>query len=360
MDLYIEVYLIMIVAWFVSKVLKKTEFLMFVLVCVIIISLPALRFKESSADTYNYIKYFLQPNLGYNGIKPEFGYALFDTFLHSITQNWHIFIIVSTLISMLPISFFVNKFSKDKILSMIILYLYGPVICYYFSYFGNIRQCMSIGFIALMFMTLESKLRMDKILSVVSFIIAVSLHASSLVVFPLLFISKYNFSRRNVIIVTIVSVIVGTLDLSQWFNALTYVGGLERSFYFSVDDYGINGLSPTLMASMIFGLFIYFTSDEKIRQSVFLKSFLIMGWLLCFLASSVSSNLDRFVFAFYLSVLIILPEYLNSSIVKMKYKFAIGLIFIAFYTYRFIVNLGFQERMFFSLGSPVPYHSFLE
>lgn len=170
---------------------QGTVFMM--IFCVILIS---LRSKTVGIDTPSYIEEFntvnwLEIKQYYNDLTithTEIGYLLFMYCLKSLGLSSQFLFIMESIIIMIPLTLFVNKFSKNPAFSILLF------IC--FDYFGfaltGTRQTIADGLILLSFLKISEKRILPSLLL---FVAAVSFHTSSLIALPLLFLHKIPLNK---------------------------------------------------------------------------------------------------------------------------------------------------------------------
>lgn len=344
--LYLYLYLLVILNFLLSNIKKIngiTKCATFVLL-VFIISLPAFRGEDSSSDTSNYIDYFLNPRKGYRieNQDIETGYHIFISILRYITNDWKVFITVSSLISTIPIVVTIIKCSKSPAFSTLLFLIAGPVGIIYLFYFGIIRQAMSVGFFYILLcllytnvLCIKRKSDLWKITALV--VLAYSFHHSTILLVPFLFLINMDLTWKKVICITMLSLWIGTVGIAGFFSL--GISSYNKSWYFDLSSLNDAISIISAVPLNLIGLGVFYSIKKKYRNDLWMKLFLYSVWLQNLLLFSVSSNLGRMLFASFLSIIILLPNYWTFMGQKQVMKYVICLFAIVYYSTKYFAIL---------------------
>ena len=325
-----------------------------------VVALPAFRGADSSADTQNYIDFYLNQRLGYRGgtQETEIGYRLIQWLISFFFgNNWHAFISITSFISLIPIMFLIKKNSSNIFLSLFLFITIGPAGILYIFYFGIIRQCVAVGFICILMYTLYNKLFKKDVYYWALFILAVLCHTSMIVCLPFLFLSKIKFKPLMVFSITVFSLIIGMSDVSKLFLSISE-STVDKNFYFDIIGNDTIKNITSLIPIGFVSLYMYYTSPKPDRQSLWLKTTIMTMWIINVLTFNVANNMERMVFPYFLFLIFSIPEYTSNKKISILYKIILLTFVISYYSLKFYLVLEYQFIIHDEFGSPVPYESY--
>lgn len=177
---------------------KKAMLFILSLSCLISIIVISSRNIEMADDTYNYYEFFNGPYTGF----AEYGFFLLTKFIRLFTSNFHIFLLITTTLSIAPFYIILNKITKNK---WIYLFLYHVFLLYIFN-FAIIRQCiaMSLVMMGVYFFSRAKIQRVKRILLFLFFtLIGALFHRISFFILPVLLFEFITFDRKKIMLLII-------------------------------------------------------------------------------------------------------------------------------------------------------------
>lgn len=330
----------------------------------------ALRSQNVGTDTITYVKCWHHPNFFYSGMPTDKGFEFFLRILHSFGSSTGYFLIVSSLLPMLGVLCLINNYSKYKIDSLFFFSCSGTIFVFMLLYLNAMRQVNAMG---LVMIGLYFFYKQDRfcwryfVLSLLCFVLAISIHGSSAIVIPFLFVNKFlKLSKHIVIIAIVVTYIVGAtgvFHLSDMFSLINlgnsdfskYQGYTETMTFGAAESFGIIN-----MFSLPFSLImIYITvfQDKAVLENWMYK-WLFVGIILLNL---LIDNLmwGRLTMYFTILSIVVFPNYLRT--IRFKYKNIIyGAVIFFFLRKVVIVIMGAQlHSALFNINTEVPYETWL-
>ena len=334
----------------------------YIFFCFWLFSLMAFRSFNVGADTANYINFFLSESGGYR----ELAYSvvdlqhlkIFNSFLRSLISDGTLYLMVIYSVVLIPYFKFVDKFSENKLLSLVFFFVLGV----FFDTLLAMRQFLSIGFVLIAMQIFEGKKTIRSFVwSVPLLFLAFMLHFSSVYTFLLyVFCSKFEWGKRSSIVIMMVSAALGYLfctnDSIDLFKMLalwstssnkmevysTWVTAKSMSFF----DYMKLGLIPSLLFLCI--------DDVKCR-TFFAKCFVLGTSLGLFFHSFLL--VQRAVSPLLFMGTISLPSaFYNRQKKIYMYLPCIVLLYYVYVFYRGIFAFDFQN----DLVKILPYSFFFE
>ena len=184
------------------------------------------------------MSYFLYPSHGYRGAEQDVGFACFNSIVRFFSTNVTFYLFVSSLVSLFGLFWLIYKKSSNYLLSLCLFWVFS-VSSNIFSYYCCLqRQTLSISFCFLAFyfgVIYNGKYR--TIFTILSFLIAFSLHSTSLFCFLLYMLGcKIQINSTNVrrfMIAIIVTYLFGCFSgsLNSILNTAFQVVGLADNHY---------------------------------------------------------------------------------------------------------------------------------
>lgn len=267
----------------------------------------------------------------------------FTNIISNFTKSHQIWFGIIAAMYIVPHTTFINKYSKDNILSFIILLSLGS---YHFSLTG-LRQAIALGLIALSYKyILENKL--IKFILIVSF--AAAFHITSLIFLIAYPISKLKLGIKQVVVVFGAFSILTVLG--------QYVLGIISTFTDTDRFGGYVNSTDTLNLSMtviIFCVFIFcsfYIYKAKARDEIDVKLFNIFILAFAFqISSTIFAEFFRIAMYFNISLLCLIPnvfnKYEHNYNNKVIVNYFIYSIFTIYFFYSTVYSAGVYPYTFF-------------
>lgn len=256
-----------------------------------------LRNNLMGVDAPNYKILF--DNVGtslFSNSETEIGYKLLTYFVKIVFDDFQMIIIICALVSVLPIAYFIKKYSKYPIFSLLIYIAFN----YYYYDYITFRQSMAYGLVMIALIFAINK----KLLPYVFFIlVAASFHKSSLVYFPMYLLIKMKVNSRNLFIFFIFAIFF-YLFRNNIFGYITnsiytdYTLQISNSYNYLIFNSGI----------VIFLLFFRNKIILKYDEANAFFISIIIGCILLIGTLSVS-NIIRITNFFLLPTIILIPNF---------------------------------------------------
>ncbi len=294
----------------------------------------------------------------FNYVNFENGYIFLMKVCIKLGLSFQAFFAVVYFIILWPIYLFIKKYSKNKLISVL---MYVCYILFEFDLTG-LRQALAISIVLLAFIALLEAHRFNKMLYIVLVLVAASFHKSAyvaLVFLPLLAIHSLGWYAFSMVIATVVSILA-----RQYL--FVYIKELFGKDSFSLNaGLHIGGNIVFMMAIVAFVMFILFLQkrtaiNEKGIQNVeskeatidafMLKAFMFGIVLSIFFGMETSARSFMY---FSQTIMILLPNVCEK--VDKRSKFLIKIILVSFFVVFFYFNT-LQANSF----DIVPYRFFWE
>lgn len=330
----------------------------------------ALRSQNVGTDTISYVQCWHHPNFYYGGQPTDKGFELFLRILHSIGSSTGYFIFVSSLLPMLGVLCLINNYSKYKVDSLLFFSCSGTVFVFMLMYLAAIRQVNAMGLVMIglyFFYKQENFSWHNFLLSLLCFGFAVSIHGSSAIVVPFLFLNRFlKLSKSIVILAIIITYIIGAtgiFQLSSMFSYLNlgnsdfskYQGYTETMTFGGAESFGIINLF-SLPFSLIM-IYITVFHDKAVLENWMYK-WLFIGIIL---TNLLVDNLmwGRLTMYFTIISIVVFPNYLRT--VRFKYKNIIYGAVIFFFLRKVVILIMSAQlnSVLFNINTEVPYETWL-
>ena len=220
----------------------------------LIILLTALRSENVGPDTRQYIGHFNRIcNDVYYRLDEQFesGYWLLTVAVSKITYNEQIFLLVIALMTNIPIALFINKYSRNKLLSVV---LYITVGAFTFQLTG-LRQSIAM---AICIMAIDYSLQRKLLPFLFLTVLASFFHRSAILFLPVYLVGTPILNRRNIILIVASFIFVTFADIfiSNLSMLLSYGEYLGTA---GVEDTG----GWTVIAIMLISLVLYLFTKKS-------------------------------------------------------------------------------------------------
>lgn len=312
---------------------RKSRIIQTAICTIILIGIQGLRHECVGIDSWNSYRPFFDslPNqMGnlldiQNVLSFEPGFVVYTKIVKSILDNTQFYIILSSIISIVPISVLIYRYAKNIPFAFII---FSSFILYHFG-FSGIRQAMAIGITAIAFeFIIEKKL----VGFVITVIIASSLHVSSI-----LFLIAYPLYHHLRLYPTRM-ILVGVLFIFFLFFLKNIVIGLTE-IIFGGEKYmnkAMEDAIPSYNLMILLAAILFFSFLSNSEKIIPLRSMLLM----CIIFQSlglISSSASRMAYYFMPYIAIAIP--MTTSTMKNRRIIETALIGF-FVTFFFYCNAG--------------------
>lgn len=296
--------------------------------------LPACQYRVGT-DYYDYIYMFK-----YGGFEKEYLYSFLNNILAFLDFNpQSIIMVTSFLIIYLALSQIIKE-SPMPILSILLYYCLG----FYWSSFNTIRYCAAAAICFYSIRYIEKR-ELKKYLACM--FAAVGFHYTALIFVPVYWLwgLKFNY-MLNVGISFILFLFRDQIGMifRELFSLTFYANyiGSQHDLFGRLD---YRGISVSLVLLVIMGV-IHYRENEK--YDFYLNLMFLVLWESIF--SGYIPLIARVKQFFGFSEIIFLPLMLNF-IPKKNYRICVGVVIVACYVGRFLINTNFD--VFFNRGWPL-------
>ena len=210
----------------------------------------------------------------------EIGFRFIGSLIKSFGISYHFYLVIIAFITILFVSKICSKYSKNPTLSLVLYF------CFFYLVwtFSGLRQglTMAIGvFYLLKYMQKQKHLRFILIVIALSLI-----HYSALILLPLYLASKIDFKKRTLIILTICSVLISAIPISNILSQFSYIPIIARVLYYT-EPYSsvLSILDFQSIGRLVFLIIAFFYYETYSSQSIFSKKLIniyIVGFIIYF------------------------------------------------------------------------------
>lgn len=340
---------------------KQKKF--YILCCLCMFLLVALRAWFVGVDTQTYIKFFQLNEVESHATEPLWN--LYLGWMVSITNNYQVYLAVSAFLTLIPLFFLIWKKSEMALLSLFVFFLLPNDQGYIFVMSG-IRQALAITMVLWMFYAFENrKWIWVVVLSVAAFL----MHNSS--VMALLGLLVVSVIKPNQITMTILLLVALVLMLFSYSmgNVFAVIGGTSLINLAFIEDYSsyatylVNEYSQTFISKLfliaplliMIGLLLL---NKEILSTLYGRLYMF-GSLLLIVFSGVPM-ISRYFMYFILLEMYLVPQIYNSK--EFKYNKAGCVVLLVFHFLILFIYLyvNYSHGINFSLRRVAPYHFFFE
>ena len=360
MSIYIILYIILIVFSILSwKAKKSVVSAYYIFMSLLVLFLPAFRDVSVGTDTINYVKFFLNPNLGYDIRQVDLGFQIWISALRAIWKDTHFFIFCNAFVSIYGVLFFINKQSPYKVLSLLLFVIVGD---FYSMQFGTMRQTIAISlFLIALYFFVKGKEYWKWAL--ILYFIAIFFHATVIWCLPVVLLM--NFLKMNkwwMLIILAISFILGMANIFDYHIIMGYIfktvdsgSSIGRYGIYSNDVFGVRLstyriLWDMLPLSLVCAACIIYSDDIN---SNLLKLFFV---------GIVANNLTisdpiafRLVIYLVILIIVVLPATFQN---KKKIGVLICSITVIYFFYKSYAVLAAQKSPDFIGNKIIPYKTF--
>lgn len=318
---------------FLTK-MNKTKLINFMLIlsCFICIAVLTLRNPKVADDTYNYYTFFENPYPSF----AEYGFFLLAKFVRMFTSNFHIFLLVTSSISIIPFYYLVYKINNNK---WVYLFLYHVFLIYIYN-FAIIRQsiAMSIVFLGIFYFNQSEKtLNQRRFIFLGYILLAFLFHRISVILIPILFVDNILLNKKRIIYFIVITFILFFLKDKLLFILFNFF--LPDKLIYLESQTGISsfGIIPFTVFLSVALLYIYQHNWKFEIENIYVKVNYYFIFIALFLYWFPAYG--RILQFGYLNIVFLLGNCLNFENFKKKYvkKFCF-VICILFYVYLLLQN----------------------
>lgn len=354
--LYITLIVFSILSWKAKRGLVSFYYLFLGLM---VFSLPALRDVSVGTDTINYVKFFLNPNLGYDFRETDLGFQIWNNLIGAIWKNKHFFIFCNAFISIYGVLFFINKQSPFRIFSLLLFVIVGD---FYSLQFAAMRQTIAISlFLVALHFFVKGKENWK--IALLLYFIAIFFHATVIWCLPVVVLMNFlKITKRWMFIILAISFIVGFANifdyrnvLGDFFKVVDSTSSIGRYGIYSSDVFGARLSSYRILWDML-PLSLVCTACIVYSENVnsnFLKLFFV---------GVVVNNLTisdpiafRLVIYLVILIIVVLPATFQN---KKKIGVLICSITVIYFFYKSYAVLAAQKSPDFIGNKIIPYKTF--
>lgn len=285
-----------------GKKYNKTCIIMFF---TILILLLAFRSIETGTDskayyiTFNNISNLQFGNLLHYSDKEEFLFYVLNKIVVLIGGDFQCFLLVCSLISILPLLFLYKKEVNNSILMISLFLIVAP----FSIFFSGIRQSLALGIVAIAYKFIKDKKIIPFLLLIV---IASYFHKSA--IFCLILYPLYHVKITNKWLIFIIPIMAFLfLFREQIFSIILQF--ISTSFYEAYNYIKPTGAFSILILLSLFAIYTYLLPDKtKLDKNyIGLRNFLLMAICIQFFAS-INSQIMRINYYLLLFIPLLIPK----------------------------------------------------
>ncbi len=252
MCIYDVVVLILFILWILQYATQNSRPYFILGVCILLF-IMLFRSPEFGAD----VPYFYDVYLGVGEDTPEPGFMLWCKILRLLPSSAFIFTFMTYLFIMTPVIKGINKYSNDKIASLIGLMVITGM---WTVHFITMRQAMAQAIMLCGILAYFNKVKHWKLILIICFSIVPFFHTSTIISIPILYFIFHNkFEKRYYLVALAISFVfsgVATYFLADIFNSITSTisilnrmnGNIENEDFF-FEGFGLIQAAPTTILS---------------------------------------------------------------------------------------------------------------
>lgn len=273
-----------------------------IVVFTLLVLFLVLKSQDVGIDNGNYKKIFEYcHNLGFFELfkygRHEIGYKIYNKIISSIYYNFSFLLIVTSILSMIGVYFFMKNNSKNYIYTILIFITFN----FYGYFFGIYRQVLAISILLFSIKYIKEK---KLVLFLISVFIASLFHKTALIFIPIYFISNIKITKKILFLwSSLIIIFLGFKDFIISF-ILNYI-------YKPADVIGIGGEGYKMLILMIMLSFVsYHYQDKLIKQDknnqIFINMIYVGTIIQCL--STAFGNIYRLTLYFSIAIIILIPN----------------------------------------------------
>ena len=351
---YIVFFVVALYLFLTKNKVKNAKSIFLLTTFLLLIFISAIRADSVGGDLGHYLPHYkIFGEMQWSQLfahRSKYGYifATMCKIVYMINPSPQSFLIVTSCWSLIPIYFFIKKYSANPLMSVFIYITFG----FYTNTFNSVRSSIALGIGVLLFdYVIERKLWKFLIL----FLLGVEIHYTFLlfgVIYPLY---KKEITLKY-ILVSIGLCFVSSQVASIWSNlygmALAYDEGAYRNLSQSSGGY-------TLLALMVAITFFFFFVKKNFNNvtKMWMHCMIVACCVLCFATSL--TLLTRVAMFFYIVIVVLFPEIYKSFSNPYLLRFGKYAIFVMFFVYfSFFVMKPLKEYDGSNNQRTIPYKTF--
>lgn len=258
----------------------------------------------------------------------ENGFVFYIRLVAIISKSFHDFIFITSILSMLGFFFFIKDNSKNYFASLLLFITFGFYICH----FCILRQVLAMSILLFSYKYVKEEKFWKFTLLV---LIAATFHKTSIVFFPVYFLSKIPYNKKIIYIYLISMLLLFILRVPLINLATTILYGQYEGYK---DTSGSGYVMLGLIYAVVLGIMLVFKNYKlEDRESKILFYMLLLSIPFQILAT-VQGLLARIVMYFTCSLMILIPNAIETKNLKER-KFLIICYTIALVIY-FLIELS--------------------
>lgn len=322
----------------------------FIFITILLSLFIGLRGIDVGSDTATYFYHFSNlKNTSYKDIVLRYNSDFFFYYITKVfaglLRNYNLYLIITSLIYLIPIAILVYKKSEDPVFSYFLFFSFG---LFTFS-MSTLRQSISIGLCISAFLMMEKK----KLLSALMIALAAGIHFSAIVFFPVLLIKRIRLN-----ILTIIPLILAPIFFLLFFPQITNflisaadIGNYNTEIYVITS---VGGIGMILFLIIVLSIGIMPFKRVKLRHEADFTIFFMMVYcaLLIFISTRFNLAVMRLYYYYFIFIIVYIPN-MTARFEDILFKSIIK-IFIIMVAIYFLLFQVFSDP--YSVGSKLlPY-----
>ena len=309
---------------------QKIKSVLFIVAVIQLILLQGLRSPYLGNDMPFYWFYYNKQlpysitNLSFSNF--EILFKVLTKVISSITLDKHIYLVIISFLSTVPISIVIYKKSKNPILSLLLFLSFG----FYNFNFSGLRQAIAFAIVFYSFLFIIDRKLIKFIISIV---IASLFHSSALVFIPAYFLFDFKITKFKIILMIFIDVFIYIFKVP--------IFGFINSFFY--EEYGMvlsdSYLWMIMCLSILMICLLFYKKISSDNKSI-LYNLVIIGTAIMLL-SPIANNILRVANYYFMFIILLIPEVI-SYIKSNKNGLLVNLMTIIFsislYIYLLLVD----------------------
>lgn len=347
MEIFIWMYFFLFAIWFFSSMMneKKGRWFSCVSSFLVLWLIQSFRSIHTGTDLHSYIPYFyhsVHMNIGeYVQLNFEWGYQIYTQLVsHYISSNENVYLAITSLLLLAPVTYIIYKYSKNTSLSFII---FASFLIYLFS-FSGLRQAIAIGITTLSYDFIARK----KLIPFILLVLIASLFHTSAVLFIIAYpLCNYlRLTAKKYILIGIICTggLFAIKSIAIWLVELLFSEGK----YIHYLEKETTGAYMLMLALLLLFIFTFFGKSKQLEH---LRPLIFAGILFQSLGL-LSSSATRLAYYFFIFLFLALPAVTDARPKSERSIFNIAI--AAFMVFFFFYTTG-EGTM-----GVVPYHFYWE
>ncbi|MGH2319403.1 EpsG family protein [Planococcus sp. SE5232] len=209
---------------------------------------------------YHGLAFSVMDEIRYGSGTQEIGFRAVGAFLKSLGFTYQQYLMVFVAINIIYIAKLSNKYSKNPTLSLLLFFCF-----YYITWtFSGIRQGVVIA-VGLYYLLKYIEKNKPVKLIVVSILLS-TIHASAIVLIVFYFLSKIDFKKNTLIILSLLSLVVSVLPTGIVISKLTWLPFFDRFIVYTDLSYSLNFLDFATIGRIFFLILAFIFYDYYSQQ----------------------------------------------------------------------------------------------